>query len=315
MSGPGPESHPFRFSDFLHRLGGGQRGPRVLVVTDAAAALPEDFVAEYAEHLHVLGMPVTVAGDTVVEEFDDVAQRLALGLAMGQPVSTSRPAPGQFLKVLDAAAQAGYDEVVVVTLSSALSGTADAARWAARRAALPTHVVDSLSAGLGQGFAVMAATEAAARRSPVRTVLDAAGTAQSARIWFCVPSLDRLRRGGRISAGAALFGSLLNVKPLLGLNAEGRLVPLERVRSVPRAIARMVELATVDVAADPDRVRIGVHHFGAPALAEQIVEATQGWSSRPAVVTPAPPVLAAHTGAGVVALVVRNEPEAEAPTS
>lgn len=293
----------------LQRLGRrGPRGPKVLVVTDAASALPTDFVDAYAEHLHVVGMPVTIGERTYVEEFDDVGEQLSLGLAMGSPVSTSRVPPGQMLKVLDAAGQAGFDEVVVITLSSALSGTLDSARWAADRAVLPTHVVDSRSAGLGQGFAVMAAAELAQRRAPLEDILAAARTGDRSRIWLCVPSLDRLRKGGRISGTASLVGTLLNVKPLLGLTPDGRVVPLERVRSLPRAVDRMIELAQAVVGPDPDRVRVGVHHFGAPELAANLAEKVRGWSSEDPVVTVAPPVLAAHTGAGLTALVVRNEP-------
>jgi DegV family protein with EDD domain len=286
----------------------GPRGPKILVVTDAASALPHDFVAEYAEHLQVVGMSVTIGDRTYVEELDDVGQELAIGLAMGAQISTSRVAPGQMLKVLDAAAQGGYDEVVVICLASALSGTVDSAKWAAERAALPTHVVDSRSAGLGEGFAVMAATVLAARRAPLESVLAAAQSAGRARIWLCVPSLDRLRKGGRITGTASLVGSLLNVKPLLSLAPDGRLLPVERVRSLPRAVSRMVELAHQVVGPDPERVMVGIHHFGAPNLAEELVERVSGWSTHEPVVTIAPPVLAAHTGAGLSALVVRNEP-------
>jgi DegV family protein with EDD domain len=286
----------------------GPRGPNVLVVTDAAAALPPDVAAEYAQHLQVVGMPVTIDGTTYVEEFDDVGRHLSLGLAMGAQISTSRVPPGQMLKVLDAAAQAGYDEVVVIALSSGLSGTVDSARWAAERAALPTHVVDSCSAGLGEGFAVMAAAELAQRRAPLDRILAAAQSAGWARIWLCVPSLDRLRKGGRISGAASLVGTLLNVKPLLSLTPDGRLMPLERVRSLPRAVERMVELGHAAARPDPERVRVGVHHFGAPELAADLVEKVRGLSAHEPVVTVAPPVLAAHTGAGLTALVVRNEP-------
>ncbi|MGO3151401.1 MAG: DegV family protein [Galactobacter sp.] len=304
------ESHASApLTGLLQRLGRrGPRGPKVLVVTDAAAALPADFVDTYAEHLHVVGMPVTIGDRTYVEEFDDVGQQLSLGLAMGLPVSTSRVPPGQMLKVLDAAAQAGFDDAVIIALSSSLSGTVDSARWAAERAVLPTHVIDSLSAGLGQGFAVMAATELAQRRAPLQDILAAARTGDRSRIWLCVPSLDRLRKGGRISGTASFMGTLLNVKPLLGLTPDGRVVPLERVRSLPRAVERMVELAQGVVGPDPERVRVGVHHFGAPDLAADLAEKVRGWSSHEPVVTAAPPVLAAHTGAGLTALVVRNEP-------
>lgn len=302
-----------RWAELIHRLARGprgrSRGPRVLIVTDTAAGLPEQVIQEHATQLRVLPMPVTVDQQVYIEGVDDVHTELALGLAQGKRVTTSRPAPGQFLRVLDNAAQEGFDHVIIVTISSALSGTADAARWAAERSAVPTTVVDSLSVGLGEGFAVLSALERAAARAPLAEVLSAARSGQASMVWFSVPSLEQLRRGGRIGAAASVVGTLLSVKPLLSVNEAGAIVAAERTRSMAKAVARMIELGAAQAGEDPSVVTVGVHHFGTGDLAQTVVDAMAPLTVRPVLVTPVPAVLAAHTGAGAIALIVRRDPD------
>jgi len=282
------------------------RQPRTHVITDTAAALPAGYVDSRAAWLSVVAMPVTVDGQVYVEGEDDVVGELSLGLAMGAKVSTSRPAPGQLLRCIERAVQAGAERVVVVCISSVLSGTVDSARWAADHAAVPVHVVDSLSVAMAEGFAVMAAVEAARAGAPLEEIVEAAGSAGRSKVWFCVPSLEQLRRGGRIGAVASVIGTLLNVKPLLTVDRAGAVVATERTRTMPRAIALMTELG-IDEASRPGRVRVAVHHFGAAEEAERLAAVMAPHSDEPILVSPVPAVLAAHTGAGVLALVVRRE--------
>lgn len=296
-----------RWADLVHRLGR-VRGPRTLVLTDSASALPGEIGEEHADILRVLPMPVTVGERVLVEGEDDVQAELALGLALGHRVATSRPAPGRILSVLDAAAGEGFDAAVLVTIASPLSGTVEAARWAAERAVLPVHVVDSRSVGLGEGFAVMAALRAAAARAPVDAVVQAAEAGTSS-LWFTVPSLEQLRRGGRIGAAASVLGTLLNVKPLLTLDAQGAVHAAERQRSMNRAVGRMIELAEAAAGTDPGRVQLGVHQFGASEHTARLVAALAPLSASPVVTTGLPAVLGAHTGAGALGVVVHREPE------
>lgn len=280
--------------------------PRIAVVTDTACGLHEAFVVAHSAVLTVVPMPVTVDGQVYVEGEDDVQAELTLGLAMGKKVSTSRPAPGKFQRVFADAVAAGAEAIVVVCISSKLSGTADAARLAASAVPVPVEVVDTHSVGLGEGFAVMAAVDAAERGASHAEVVAAAQSAVHSRVWFCVPSLEQLRRGGRISTAAALMGTLLNVKPLLTVDEAGAIVPSERLRSLPKAIHRMVELGAQAAGGDPDDVVIGIHHFGAREQAQDVAERLKAYTSAPVLVTPVPAVLAAHTGAGALALVVRR---------
>ena len=123
------------------------------------------------------------------------------------------------------------------------------------------------------------------------------------RSFFYVDTLEHLRRGGRIGAAQALLGTSLAVKPLLQM-VEGQIVPLEKVRTSSRALARLAEL-TVS-AAGPGPVDLAVHHLAAgeraAALADQLRTAVPNVAS--CEVSELGAVIGAHLGPGVIGVVL-----------
>jgi DegV family protein with EDD domain len=278
---------------------------RVGVVTDSAAGFAPGWTAAggLAEGVRVVAMPVLVGDDILTGEHDDVTAPLMVALAAGSEVRTSRPSPGQFDRAYQRFAEEGYDAVVSVHLSGLLSGTIEAARLAASRAAIPVEVIDTRTAGMAQGRAAIAALAAAHAGADLQASAAAAAmTARASALYFYVPSVDQLRRGGRITAAAGWLGTLLSVRVILHVQA-GRLVPLERMRSAARGLQRLQELVEADLAARAGDVRLTVHYFGnedeAQALADRLTIV-----AGPGCVTtaPCPSVLAAHAGLGVLAV-------------
>src|SRR5689334_2523691 len=219
----------------------------VAVVTDSTAYLPDEAVARFG--IEVVPLYVVLSGRSGEEGRDvspaDVARTLSV---RGQHVSTSRPTPGDFVAAYRRCLDAGAERLVSIHLSAELSGTWDAARLAASQ--VGEHVVtvvDSRSAAMGNGFAVLAAARAAAAGADAAEVADAARrTAAATRTFFVVDTLEHLRRGGRIGPAAALLGSALSVKPVLHV-LDGKVVPLEKVRTSARALHRLVQLVVEEV--------------------------------------------------------------------
>ncbi|MFE4195120.1 DegV family protein [Paenarthrobacter sp. NPDC056912] len=282
---------------------------RTAIVTDSAAALPADWVAAFAAdgRLAVVPMPVMVGDEIYGEGEDDITQTLSLALASGASVKTSRPSPGQFEQAYLAAQRRGFEAVVSIHLSSELSGTADAARLASERVTIPVEVVDSRTVGMAQGMGVQSAVVAAATGQGAAEVREFAEKRMArTKVYFYVPSLEQLRRGGRIGAAASLLGTVLAIKPILAVDG-GRIVPLEKVRSAVRAVARLEEIVAADVASrPPGQQRLAVHHFGnlaeAETLAARLSEKCQ--DCPPPQISVLPAVLAAHAGLGVLAVIV-----------
>jgi DegV family protein with EDD domain len=276
----------------------------VAVVTDSTAYLPPRLVEQYA--VEVVPLYVVLAGRSGREGTEigpaDVAR--ALGVR-GQTVSTSRPTPGDFVSAYRRRLAEGADRIVSVHLSAELSSTVDAARLAA--AQVGEHivtVVDSRSAAMGSGFAVVAASRAAAAGEDAEAVAAAAReTAAATRTLFVVDTLEHLRRGGRIGAAASMIGTALAVKPVLHV-AEGRVVPLEKVRTSARALSRLVQRGVE--AADGGPVSVAVHHLAAPERAERLAAELEDRlpELRELYVSELGAAIGAHVGPGAVGLVV-----------
>lgn len=280
----------------------------IAVVTDSTAYLPPGIVRDRG--IRVVPLEVRLGTRIGREGIDvDTAQLRAALADRHLDVQTSRPTPAEFAACYREALASGAEGVVSVHLSRELSGTWEAARVAADEVdPARVRVVDSRATGMGLGYAVLAAVDAAAAGAGGAEVeAAAADVARRCRVFFSVDTLDRLRRGGRIGATAALVGTALSVKPLLHM-ADGRIVPLEKVRTTARAGQRLVELALR--AAGDGSVDIAVHHLGAAARADATAEELRARlpGLRRLVVSEVGAVIGAHVGDGLLGVVVVPAP-------
>jgi DegV family protein with EDD domain len=166
------------------------------------------------------------------------------------------------------------------------------------------RVVDSRSTAMGLGFPVLAAASAAADDAPLEEVYSAAvATAERTTTLFYVDTLEHLRRGGRIGAAQALLGTALSVKPILHVR-EGRIVPLEKVRTASKGVSRLEALAVA--AAGDGPADVAVHHLAAPDRARTLAERlrTRLPNLRRLVESEVGAVVGAHVGPGVLGVVV-----------
>ena len=276
----------------------------VALVTDSTCSLPPEVLA--AAGITVVPLQVVLGGRVLREDGEATAAAVVEALGAWVPVTTSRPAPAAFAAVYAAAAAAGADSVVSVHLSAEVSGTYESARLAAATAPVPVIVVDSRLVGMGLGFAVQAAAESRDAGSDVDGVAEAARSAAAATsVLFYVDTLEHLRRGGRIGSAQALLGSVLAVKPILHLDG-GKILPLEKVRTATKALARLEELAVERISGT--KVEVAVQHLaaadGAAALAARLRERVPGLGD--VVVREIGPVVGAHVGPGMLAVVVRS---------
>jgi DegV family protein with EDD domain len=280
-------------------------GP-VAVVTDSTAYLDPSVCGERG--ITVVPLQVVISGRPYAEGVDVGPHDVADALRRWAPVTTSRPNPSALLDAYEAAARAGAAGVVSLHLSADVSGTVEAAQLAAREASVPVEVVDSRSMGMGLGFAVLTASDAA-RQGVGLPEVAAAARARAGRTTalFYVDTLEYLRRGGRIGAAQAFLGTALAVKPLLHLT-QGRIEPLEKVRTASRALARLQELALEAAAAAGDgaTVDVAVHHLASPERAESLAAALrhQLGGRGDVLVAEVGAVIGAHVGPGMIAVVV-----------
>ena len=228
-------------------------------------------------------------------------------LSKGEPAQTSAPNVEAFKDAFRPFLEAGKD-VLYLGFSSALSATYQNAAMAVEelREAFPDAViraVDTLCASMGQGLLVdLAVQEKRKGKSLEEVVSFVQETIPHLCHWFTVGDLSQLRRGGRLSAGKAIVGNLLNIKPVLHVDHEGRLVPMEsakgRKKSVEALVRHMEETAIA-----PETQRIYISHGDCLGDAEVLAAAIQSKLGVASVtIGDVGPVIGAHSGLGTLAV-------------
>ena len=273
----------------------------VVVVTDSSARLPADLTVP----LDIRVVPLHILRDGA--DLRDGVDAMPVDLYQSPQVSTAGASPTELAAVYQAALEAGGDGVVAVHISTELSSTLGAAEHAAQGFGGAVRVVDSQSAGMGTGFVALAAARAARQGADLEHVAAEAQAAVSrVHAYIVVQRLENLRRSGRIGTAASWLGTALAVKPLLTL-AGGKLVPAQRVRTMSKAIAAMVE-QVLEVVGE-SRAALAVHHVdnpdGAADLAATLTAALPACG--PPLVTDLGPVLGVHLGPGALGVVVALE--------
>jgi len=273
----------------------------VAVVTDSTAYLPARLIDRW--QIHQVSLYVGWDGELRPEhEYSDLEAFYARLRDSPRLPTTSQPSVGDFLACFQPLVSAGRD-VVSIHLASGLSGTCESAREAAQvladnRQPGRVEVVDSQTGAGGLGCLVIAAASVAERGAPLDSVVDAVRRAREGLdIWFCLDTLEYLRRGGRIGAAQAMLGTTLKVKPILTFGTE--ISPVGRVRTRRRAFERMV--AYLRELHDHGATDWIVQHAQAPEDAERlVVEGTAIFGSEPLFCTQVGPVLGAHLGSGML---------------
>jgi DegV family protein with EDD domain len=276
---------------------------RVSVVTDSTSYLPRELVERH--ELTIVPLYIVFGGDRTVPEveIDDYDSFFDELRSAEKLPTTSQPSVGDFTSAYEPLLDEGR-EIVSVHISGGLSGTPEAARQA--KAALERNgrggerieVVDSTTAAGGLGFMVLAAAKAASQGASAKEVVEWVAEARAEfKLWFAIDTLEFLRRGGRIGAASAWIGSTLKVKPIL--TVENEMTPVERVRTSNRAFERLVDYARQRHESGADAW--SAQHIHAPEQCAALVErCREVFGGEPTIVSELGPVLAAHTGPGLL---------------
>ncbi|MHC9293883.1 DegV family protein [Mycobacterium sp. LTG2003] len=276
----------------------------VVVVTDSSSRLCE----EQREKWQIRQVPLHVLDDDA--DLRDGIDPVPSDVHDRARVTTSGATPKELADAYrQALADSGGDGVVAVHISAALSSTYSSAVLAAREFGQAVRVVNSRSAAMGVGFVALAAAQSAGAGADLDAVEAAARAAVGhGHAFIVVHRLDNLRRSGRIGTAASWLGTALSLKPLLRLDVDGRLVLSQRIRTVSKAHAALVD-QVAEVVGDR-RASVVVHHVDNRDAADEIGAALTARLPQIAslTVTDMGPVLAVHVGGGAVGVAVEVYP-------
>jgi DegV family protein with EDD domain len=271
----------------------------VAVITDSSADLPDSVLDRH--HIALVPLQVVFGNSTFRDRVELKPEEFYRRLRTSAELpTTSQPAPADFIQAFRDGERIAQ-EVVAVLLGSNLSGTFNAAQAAIRAGNLQrVHLVDSRSASLGVGLLALRGAELAESGwSGARIAAELARVRARSGMLLTVDRYDNLLRSGRISRAKAWLAGMLDVKPILSLDGDGNVIPVERVRGRENVEARVLALLDQRLAPRPRVIRFGVAHADAPEVAQRIRTALLArYHPRDCFVTLATGVLGTHVGPG-----------------
>lgn len=281
---------------------------KIALITDSTCDLPQALREQYA----ITVVPLSVIwGNELLRDGVDIQAEAFYKRLVSDPVypTTSQPTPQDFLDVYEKAERQGAQEIVVITISSGMSGTYESAKLAAPIINIPVHVVDSRSNSMSLGWQVLAAARAREAGGDAGAMVAAADAARKTMAYIItLDTLEYLHKGGRIGGASAFIGTLLNFKPQITVNHETGMVEAgRRARTRQKALQALFDdfFAQLDTRKP---MRIAVLHNAALPEAETLAARIQTeFAPRELLISIVSPVLGVHTGPRAVALVGYTE--------
>jgi DegV family protein with EDD domain len=276
---------------------------KVTLVADSTTYLPEEYIAKY----NVRVAPCMVIwGEEELRDGIDIKpdafyERLSTTDVMP---TTTQPTPADFESIYRELLDAGK-EILVVTISHKLSGTFSSAEQA--KAVFPDAqitIIDSLTASLATGWAIIMAARAAENGASLEECTAVAQKClDQSNLFFLVDTLEFLHRGGRIGGASRFLGTALNFKPILEV-IDGRIEPLERVRTQKKALDRLIDIVAERVN-DQESVRFGVLHANNPEGAKDLIANLETrLSPLEAIISGVSPAIGTHVGPGTLGIAI-----------
>ncbi|MDY6876766.1 MAG: DegV family protein [Chloroflexota bacterium] len=268
----------------------------ITIVTESSANLPLEVVKE--NNIYILPLRIIWEGKALRDGVDITPQEFYARLRTDNYTpTTSIASPSELLPTFRTLAEEA-EAIVAVLLSQDLTGSVQTVRMIQQlEPMLPLHVVDSRTAAMAQGFVALEAARTAAAGATVEQVISRAQEmVNRVQMIATLETLEYLRRGGRIGTAAAFLGSMLQMKPIVGIPpGHGTVIGIARPRTWKRAVARMVELMAEQVGERPVHVAIshGDREEEAKATAEEL---QRRFDVREIYITYFTPVMGAHAG-------------------
>ena len=230
----------------------------------------------------------------------------------GQFATTSQINPAVYEKAFEKALKSGYD-VLYLGFSSGMSGTINAARVCMRELqgrypARKLICIDTLCASVGEGFLVHEALKKQAEGMPVLELSEwVMARRQQVCHWFTVDTFEHLRHGGRVSAAAAAMGSMLNIKPLLHVDWEGKLAVAQKPRGSKRAMRLQLEMLQQGWWNELGRYIVIGHGDNPEGAATLSAMVHDRFPEAEIAISEIGPIIGAHTGPGMLAVIYWGE--------
>ncbi|MFD0897451.1 DegV family protein [Loigolactobacillus binensis] len=276
----------------------------VAILVDSCSDVPADFIA--AHHLYMVPMTIAYRDEIYLDKVTIDPETVYANLDKEIP-KTASPTGNLIAEAFANIKADGYKEVIAICISSGLSGTYQQVQLAARVSELDVSVIDTKNIGIASGLtAILAAqlSEEGLHKGEIEARLRT--VAKRTKVFFYVPTLTYLQKGGRIGRVAGMAGTLLNIKPIISCDENGIYYPIAKVRGEKKTLLKMKKLLA-DTIAGAKRFNLAVADGANHKIAAQLTaELHQLYPQAEHIFTGnVSPALGVHTGPGLIGLGVQ----------
>lgn len=275
---------------------------KIGIITDSTCDIPREFLNKLG--IKVLPLRIVYQGREYRDGVDITAEAVYAHLEQEVP-TTSLPSPQDAESLLLSMKEQGYTHVLVIHLSSGLSGTGQMIGTVAEQIdGMTVKVIDSKSISMGLGFIVMEAARAVQAKMNFEAVCNLVSSVRDRlSVYFVLSTLEYLKKGGRIGKVSGTIGELLQLKPIITVNKEGIYTTFAKVRGKKQALDRLVGIAKEHISKAASQ--IAVCYGGAQEEAAYIIKQIGQLANVKELITSSvSPVIGVHTGPGTVGFAV-----------
>ncbi|GAB6159124.1 DegV family protein [Desulfotomaculum varum] len=219
-------------------------GEKVAIVTDSTCDLDQTMVQEY--DIKVLPLKVIYSNDEEYLDRIDISPDQIYQRMPAEIPTTSLPSPAQIMDLFKELQAEGYTHIISIHISSGLSGTYNTVKTVAREFKnMIIEVIDSKALSMALGIPVLEAAKTLRKTLSFQAAVDKAKEIlNNMDVYFVVGTLEYLKKGGRIGYVAGTIGEIMQIKPIISINDEGKYYTYDKVRGRKKSIMRLFDIAS-----------------------------------------------------------------------
>ncbi len=276
---------------------------KIAVISTSTGSL--DYIDTKYDNLRILRMKI-VLGDETFNDFieitaSDFYQRLKDDTTLVP--SSSMPSIGELFEMLEKLEKEKYEDVIITTISSELSGTYNVCLMAKNQyeGKMNIHIVDTRNAAITEGFLTLEALRLVEENVNAIEIVKYLETLRIKRKqYFMVDNLRLFVANGRLSGASGFFGSMLKIKPILEVNEAGKIVSLEKIRTQKKSLARMADIVLKDLEQVDKFIMTYISSENLDGLMYIKSRIEEVYPEHKYIEAPITPVIGCHTGVGTV---------------
>lgn len=275
---------------------------KIAIVSDSTSDLTIETINRY--NIRILPLRVIYTYGEYKDRVDITPEEIYSRFKEEIP-TTSLPSPQDTVDLFNMLKQEGYTHVIVVTISSGISGTLNMIRSIADSfEGLSFELIDSKSLTMGAGYAIIeGAKELEKANDFEKTVERIKAVLKKTEVYYVVQTLEYLKKGGRIGKVEGTIGELLNIKPIISINEDGVYYSYKKVRGRTRSIDELLEI--IREKAKEKLINVAIAHGDAFLEAQDLLKKVKELKNiNETVFTQISPVLVVHTGPGLIGIVI-----------